>query len=193
VKEKRWQFYSVAAGILLLLLTIPLHDAVPASNPETYKHDESGLEKQFEPFLKAYQRGDDKGMDETFAVFRFPKPKEWFAAHFAPEDAERLLPAYETDVNDAESSLIQSLNLADPGSGFKLRCEPRGDAGGAGKPRPEEGGVQPKQEIAVEQFLMEFRSTKAGQRFRLILNFVYVEGAYRFVGGGGAPLWAKQR
>jgi hypothetical protein len=163
-----------------------------APGAETYKHDESGLEKQFEPFLKAYQHGNDKGMDETFAVFRFPNPKEWLTAYFAPQDVERLLPAYETDVNDAETSLIQSMNLADPGSGFKVHCEPRGDAGGAGKPRPEEGGIQPQKEIPVEQFLMEFRSTKAGQRFRIILNFVYVDGAYRFV-GGGAPLWVKHR
>jgi len=185
---------SRVPAILLALVGILIFQlcAVAAPGAETYKHDESGLEKQFEPFLKAYQRGDDKGMDATFALFRFPKPKEWFAAYFSPDGAERLLPAYETDMNDAESSLIQSMNLADPGSGFKLHCEFRGDAGGAGRPRPEEGGIQPKQEIFVEQFFLEFRSTKAGQRFRVILNFVYVDGAYRFV-GGGAPLWVKHR
>jgi hypothetical protein len=190
MNKSRSQCQLVVARFLFLLF-ISMPSGIRASNPETYKHDASGLERQFEPFLKAYQHGDDKGMDETFQLFRFSKPKEWFAANFAPEDAERLLPAYETDVNDAESSLIQSLNLADPGSGFHVRCEPRGDAGGAGKPRPEEGGIQPKQEIAVEQFMLEFRSTKAGQRFRIIVNFVYADGAYRFVGGGGAPLWAK--
>ena len=182
----------MVVGILLVLLTIPLYNSAAAPGAEKYKHDESGLEKQFEPFLKAYQRGDDKGMDESFLLFRFPKPKEWFAANFAPDDVERLLSAYETDVNDAESSLIQSMNLADPGSGFKVHCELRGDAGGAGKPHPEEGGTQPKQEIPVEQFLLEFRSTKARTRFRIIVNFVYVDGAYRFV-GGGAPLWVKHR
>ncbi len=184
--------YFKVLSILLLLVATPLPRVATARAAETYKRDAQGLEKQFEPFLKAYQRGDDKGMDETFALFRFPKPKEWFATYFAPEDVERLLPAYEVDVNDAESSLIQSLNLANPGSGFKVRCEPRGEAGGAGKPRPEEGGMQPRQEIPVEQFLLEFRSTKAGQKFRVIINFVYADGAYRFV-GGGAPLWTKLR
>jgi hypothetical protein len=182
---------NVVCVLLLAILVWPQRMA-SATAGEAYKHDASGLEKQFEPFLKAYQHGNDKGMDETFAVFRFPNPKEWLTAYFAPQDVERLLPAYETDVNDAETSLIQSMNLADPGSGFKVHCEPRGDAGGAGKPRPEEGGIQPQKEIPVEQFLMEFRSTKAGQRFRIILNFVYVDGAYRFV-GGGAPLWVKHR
>src|SRR5215470_13625886 len=183
-----WKMTEIFLAVLGVLIFQMQAEVAPSA--ETYKHDEQGLEKQFEPFLKAYKQGDDKGMDQAFAVFRFPKPKEWFETYFAPEDVERLLPAYETDVNDAESSLIQSLNLADPGSGFKVRCEPRGDAGGAGKPRPEEGGIQPRQEIPVEQFLVEFRSTKTGQKFRVILNFVYADGAYRFV-GGGAPLWVK--
>lgn len=187
-----WERALTALCLLALLSAGGATKGHPAG-AETYKHDAQGLEKQFEPFLKAYQRGDDKGMDETFALFRFPRPKEWFAANFSPDGAERLLAAYDTEVSEAESSLIEDMNRADPGSGFKVRCEPRGDAGGAGKPRPEEGGIQPKQEIPVEQFMLEFRSSKAGQRFRVIVNFVYADGAYRFVGGGGAPLWVKPR
>jgi hypothetical protein len=45
--------------------------------------------------------------------------------------------------------------------------------------------------IAVEQFRLEFRSGSHDQKFSFIANFVYVDGAYRFVGGGGAAFWAK--
>jgi hypothetical protein len=57
----------------LFALTIQGRTSVAASNSDSYKQNEQGLEKQFEAFLKAYQRGDDKGMDEGFAVFRLPK------------------------------------------------------------------------------------------------------------------------
>lgn len=174
---------------LLFLVIGNLQSLLAAPNAETYKQNAQGLEKQFEPFLKAYQHGDDKGMDEGFVLFRLPKPKEWFASYFSAEDAVRLAAAYDAEVNEGESALIEDMNLADPGSRFHVRCESRGDTG-AGKPKPDEGGIQPLQTIPVEQFMLEFQSSKSGQKFRLIANFVYADGAYRFV-GGGAPLWAK--
>jgi hypothetical protein len=45
--------------------------------------------------------------------------------------------------------------------------------------------------IPVEQFQLEFRSSSHDQKFMFIANFVYMDGAYRFVGGGGVPFWAK--
>lgn len=161
-----------------------------APNAETYKQNEQGLEKQFEAFLKAYQRGDDKGMDEGFALFRLPKSQEWFADRFSAEDAAKLSSVYERDVNDAEASLIEDMNKADPGSRYRVRCEARGD-GGAGQGSTGGYGFKPVKAIAVEQFRLEFRSGSHDQKFSFIANFVYVDGAYRFVGGGGVAFWAK--
>jgi len=172
------------------MLALPLRWADAAPGAETYKQNEQGLEKQFEPFLKAYQRGDDKGMDESFGVFRLPKPKEWFGSYFAPENAERLSSTYDTEVSDGEASLIELLNRSDPGSRFHVRCEPLGE-NGAGTPRPENGGIQPLKPVAIEQFRLEFRSSSHDQKFKFIANFVYVDGAYRFLGGGGAAFWSK--
>src|SRR6267142_5418814 len=89
----------------LLVLMMQGRSTVASPNTETYKQNEQGLEKQFEAFLKAYQRGDDKGMDEGFAVFRLPKSKEWFENHFSAEDAAKLSSVYEREVSDAEASL----------------------------------------------------------------------------------------
>jgi len=175
--------------VLLVLLTVPLQGAaVPSA--ETYKQNGQGLEKEFEAFLKAYQRGDDKGMDEGFAVFRLPKAKEWFGNYFSAEDAEKLSSVYDREVSDAESSLIEDMNRADPGSRYHVRCESRGESA-AGKPNSGEYGIRPLKAIVVEQFRLEFRSGSHDQKFTFIANFVYVDGAYRFVGGGGVPFWAK--
>jgi hypothetical protein len=175
---------------LLLLLALPLQLSAGSPNPETYKQDAQGLEKQFEPFLKAYQKGDDRGMDENFGVFRLPRPKEWFENNFSAEDAEKLVAVYDREVSDAESSLIEDMNRADPGSRFRVRCEPRGESG-AGQDSSGGYGLRPVKPIAVEQFRLEFRSGSHNQKFSFIANFVYVDGAYRFVGGGGAAFWAK--
>jgi len=171
------------------MLVIPLQRAASASAGDTYKQNEQGLEKQFDAFLKAYHKGDDKGMEEGFAVFRIPKAKEWFADHFSAEDAAQLSGAYDKQVTDAQNSLIDDLNTADPGSKFHLRCESRGEvASGTGKGGS--GGIQPVKPVQVEQFVMEFVSGN-GKKFLFIANFVYLDGAYRFVGGGGGPFWVK--
>ena len=174
----------------LLVLMMQGRSTVASPNTETYKQNEQGLEKQFEAFLKAYQRGDDKGMDEGFALFRVLKAKEWFEEHFSAEDAAKLSSLYEREVSDAEASLIEDMNKADPGSRFRVRCEARGD-GGAGQGSTGGYGFKPVKPIAVEQFRLEFRSGSHDQKFSFIANFVYSDGAYRFVGWGGVAFWAK--
>ena len=172
------------------VLAIAVLNAAASPAGETYKQNEQGLEKQFEGFLKAYQRGDDKGMDESFGVFRLPKAKEWFGEHFSAEDAAKLVAAYDREMSEAEASLIEDMNKADPGSRFRVRCEARGDSG-AGQGSTGGYGFKPVKPIAVEQFRLEFRSGSHDQKFSFISNFVYVDGAYRFVGGGGVAFWAK--
>jgi hypothetical protein len=175
---------------MVYLLTVAVQYTLAAPNAETYKQNAQGLEKQFEAFLKAYQKGDDKGMDEGFGVFRFPKAKEWFGNYFSPEDAAKLSSAYDREVSDAESSLIEDMNKADPGSRFRARCEALGDSP-TGQDSAGGYGLRPLKPIPVEQFRLEFRSGSHDQKFSFIANFVYVDGAYRFVGGGGAAFWAK--
>jgi len=190
VKEKAQRILLWITGLLLLLFAVPTKYVASALNPESYKQNEQGLEKQFEAFLKAYQRGDDKGMDEGFAVFRLPKGQEWFEEHFSAEDAAKLSSVYEREVSDAEASLIEDMNKADPGSRFRVRCEARGESG-AGQGSTGGYGFKPVKPIAVEQFRLEFRSGSHDQKFSFIANFVYVDGAYRFVGGGGVAFWAR--
>ena len=174
----------VAAGMMLL------QGALAAPAGETYKQNAQGLEKEFEGFLKAFHKGDDQGMDQAFGLLRIPNAKEWFAAHFAAEDVERLNKAYDRQVADGQGSLIEDMNRAGVGNKFSLRCEPRGDiATGTGKTGNDE--ALPVKPVRVEQFLLEFQAGDTRAQFMIVVNFVYVDGAYRFVGGGGAPFWAN--
>src|SRR6266702_5175140 len=95
---------KVLLAVVFVLAMLP-QSAVAAPSPETFKQNEQGLEKQVEAFLKAYQRGDDKGMDEGFALFRLPKAAEWFGNYFSAEEAAKLASLYDREMSDAEASL----------------------------------------------------------------------------------------
>lgn len=155
---------------------------------ETFKQNETGLAKELEGFLKAYHKGDDTGMDQEFSVFRIPKPKEWFAEHFSREDAAQLSAAYAQKVTDAQNSLIEDMNRAGAGNKYSVHCEARGDvASGSDK----DNSIHPVKPVRVEQFVMEFQAYSTRDKFLFMANFVYLDGAYRFVGGGGGPFWGK--
>lgn len=166
-----------------MVIALPLLGT--GSGAETYKQSTDGLVKEFEGFLRAYHKGDDKGMDEGFGVFRIPNSKAWFAANFSAQDAERLEKAYAREFGDGQTALIEDMNHAGAGNKFGLHCEARGDvaAGSA--------GIPPVKPVRVEQFLMEFQASGTREKFLFMANFVYVDGAYRFVGGGGGPFWGK--
>jgi hypothetical protein len=173
---------SIGVGLVCALL---LQFAMVAPAGETYKQSEDGLTKEFEAFLKAYHKGDDKGMDQEFGIFRIPNAKAWFAANFPAEDVEQVDKAYAREVNDAQNALIEDMNRAGTGNKFGLHCEARGDVA-AGRE-----GIQPVKPVRVEQFLLEFQASGTREKFMFMANFVYVDGAYRFVGGGGGPFWGK--
>jgi hypothetical protein len=189
---KKLRIYLQLFCFLWLGLVTPLQRTATAPSPETYKQNTDGLAKQFEPFLKAYEKNDDKRMDESFGIFGFPKPKEWFEKYFSAADAEQLSASYGEQVNGAESLLIHDMNVVSPGVRFKVRCELRGEAS-KGQPGSEEGWIRAVKQVPVEQFQLEFRSTTVSQKFSFIANFVYLDGAYRYVGWDAAPFWAKPK
>jgi len=174
---------------LLLVIAFTAGPGSVSARPvgETYKQSADGLAKEFDSFLKAYHKGDDTGMEQAFSVFRIPNAKQWFAEHFSAEDAARLGAAYGQKTTDAMNSLIEDMNQAGAGNKYSLHCEARGDVPPSGK----EDAAHPVQPIRVEQFVMEFQASSTRQKFLFIANFVYVDGAYRFVGGGGGPFWGK--
>lgn len=54
----------------------------------SYKQEADGLEKQFEPFLKACHKADVPGQKEAFKLF--PYGKGWFGQYFEPEVEQQL-------------------------------------------------------------------------------------------------------
>lgn len=153
-----------------------------------YSHDAKGLEKQYDPFLKALAKRDAASMDESYKVFLIPEPDKWFATYFKKEDVEQLGWDQEAENENEKKSLVTITNLVGRGARFHAHCRrPSSDA--QTKLAPRADAFTPLQPVPVEQFEVEFVGDN-GKRFSILGNFVYVDGAFRFVGKGAYPFWS---
>ena len=154
----------------------------------TFSHDAKGLEKQYDPFLKALSKRDASSIDENYKVFFIPEPDKWFATYFKKEDVEQLGWDQEAENENEKKSLVTITNLVGRGMRFHAHCKPP-----SGNPQsrlaPKAEAITPMQAVPVEQFEIEFVGDN-GKKFSTLGNFVYVDGAFRFVGKGAYPFWS---
>lgn len=182
--------------ILLLLCVVPgtALDANAVAAPKgsapkakTYSHDAHGLEKEWGPFLKAVAKKDATAIDATYKVFVIPDYEKWFGANFKKEDVEQLGWDYEAEAENGKRSTITMVNLVD-GTGLHLRCKSSTD-NPQSRVAPRADAVTPLQTIPVEQFTVEVK-TDQRKRFSFLANYVYVDGAFRYLGKGAYPFWS---
>lgn len=153
-----------------------------------YSHDTQGLEKQYAPFLKALAKRDPASMDAAYKVFLIPEPDKWFAAYFKKENVEQLGWDEEAENESEKKSMVTITNLVGRGVGFHAHCT-RPPAGAQTKLAPRADAFLPLQPVPVEQFHIDFIGDN-GKRFSILANFVYVDGAFRFLGKGAYPFWS---
>lgn len=175
--------FATTARITRPALLPPLPSAGGA-----YAHDTKGLEKQYDPFLKALAKRDAASMAESYKIFLIPEPDKWFATYFKKEDVEQLGWDQEAENENEKKSLVTITNLVGLGARFHAHCKrPSSDA--QAKLAPRADALTPLQPVPVEQFEVEFVGDN-GKRFSILGNFVYVDGAFRFVGKGAYPFWS---
>jgi hypothetical protein len=68
---------------------------------------------------------------------------------------------------------------------FHAHCKPAEGTNRTGI-QPRTDAIKPTQEVSLEQFHIEFVS-EDGRKFSELSNFVYDNGAYRYVGKGAYP------
>jgi hypothetical protein len=178
------------AALLLVLCGCPknqVHSGGTATQT-TLSHDARGLEQQFEPFLEAYARGTADSQDKAFAVFAIPEAGNWFATYFARADVEQLGWDYEAEVDTYRKSLLNVMRMGGSAKRFHAHCTPT-DKTPRTDLQPRADAVKPKHEVPVQAFEIEFVS-EDGRRFSELANFVYSNGAYRYVGKGAYPFWS---
>ena len=202
---------AVRAGsfaLALLLLAIAALSAVPnysarlSSFPHissltentdsaVFSHDARGLESQYQPFLDAFAAGKPAEFHAALAIFALPSSADWFAKHFLQDEAPQLNKDYASELSGYEQALLRSMAAVPPGTRFHVRCTiPHPDPTFHMQPRA--GATVPIAEIAVEHFVCEFSPApklKRG-RFSMYVNYVYVDGSFRYIGTGAYPFWS---
>ena len=179
--------YSARSSSLPDFSSLPEITGAPAA----FSHDAKGLENQYQPFLDAFAAVKPAEFHAALAIFALPNPADWFAKYFAKDQVELLVRQNESELNAYEQALLRSMAAVPPGTRFRVRCKlPHADPTTRISPRPD--AIPPSAAIPVEQFVTEFDpipKMKNG-RFSLVVNYVYVDGAFRYVGKGAYPFWS---
>lgn len=188
--------YLAVAGLTLLCALTALTNAngsAGVSFPSGYRHDAKGLEAEYQPFLNAFNTGHVPPFDKEFAVFNIPDPAGWFGQYFETEQVQALVSDYEVIAAAEPKSLLTIMTKLWPaGTHFKVHCKAGRPSTPKFQPRPD--AYVPKNAIPVEQFDVEFdadkTSTPGGHSMSFLVNMVWIDGAYRYVGRGAYPFWS---
>lgn len=188
----------LAAGLVLLsavpvLITANSFATMPL--PSGYSHDAKGLETEYQPFLTAFNNGQAPPFDKEFTTLTLPDPTGWFGQYFEMEQVQALVDDYEAEIAAEQKSLFTMMTKVWPsGTHFKVHCKTHPPSP-PGLP-PRQNAYQPKKPIPVEQFEVEFEADKLGARggrsLTLLVNAVWADGAYRYVGKGAYPFWSMR-
>jgi hypothetical protein len=154
---------------------------------QIYSHDAKGLQKQYEPFLRAVEKNDETKMKDGFAVFAFPNPQIWFAQYFAQDQVQQLVWDEESELDGDRTSTAMLLRRFLKGSHYSVHCEPSKDTTTTVKPRAD--AVSPLTEVPIEKYTVKF-SGDDGHSMEHLANLVYFDGAFRYVGKGSYPFWS---
>lgn len=136
-------------------------------------------------------RESSSEIDQALAIFSLPHPSEWFGKYFAKEHVEQLSGEYERAVEAYQRDILDSLRRSPAGTAFRVHCKaPHPNPSTRIQPRAD--AVVPLIAVQIEQFLTEFEPIRHsdGSRFSLFANYVYLDGAYRYVGKGAYPFWS---
>jgi hypothetical protein len=188
--------YLVVAGLILLsafpaLTTANRSAAVLFASG--YRHDAKGLEAEYQPFLNAFNKGQAPPFDKEFAALTLPDATEWFGEYFETEHVQALVDDYQAEVAAEQKSLFTIMTKVWPsGTHFKVHCKPQPPFPAEFQPR--QNAYEPKKAVPVEQFQVEFEAdklgAKGGRSVSNLVNTVWADGAYRYLGKGAYPFWS---
>lgn len=162
-----------------------------ADTPVAFSHDAKGLESQYQPLIEAFAAGNSAQAHQAFEAFFLPNPADWFAKYFAKDQVEQLGQDNESELSRYERVLLRELGAVPAGTRFRVRCKPpHADPATQMLPRPD--APVPRAPIPVEQFVTEFDPVPKLRygRFSMLVNYVYVDGAFRYIGKGAYPFWS---
>jgi hypothetical protein len=119
-----------------------------------------------------------------------PKPDAWFGRYFQKDQVPQLLGDNEAEVNNYRTVLGRMMNLVAKSQSFSVRVivHRPGPSSTSGL-MPRADAVLPSTPVPIQAYEIKFVAQN-GKTFSELSNFVYVDGAYRYVAGGAYPFWS---
>jgi hypothetical protein len=139
---------------------------------------------------QALARGDIAAANDSYKAFAIPDPNTWFALYFKKESVEQLGWDYEPELENERKSLLTMTRMMGRGQLLRFHAQCKSpDRDPTANLAPRTDSILPDTAVPVEQFTVELVADEK-RRFSFLGNFVYVEGAFRYVGKGAYPFWS---
>jgi TonB family protein len=159
----------------------PMHPAASRMGKTPYADTLEGMKSQMETVLKAGASGDEEGFAEALDSFAIEDPKAWLAQTFGTETGATLVAGYETSLSRFKEHITRVSDAWAKSPTSYLLVE------NSLVPKPPEGDEDSKPPKPVSPPNIEdFRFyVKTGQvdPGDWVFSFIYVDGAFRIVGG----------
>jgi hypothetical protein len=190
---QRCLFVVALALLFAVSALITAENFAAVALPSSYSHDAKGLEAEYQPFLKAFNKGQAPLYDKEFIAFNLPDPSAWFGQYFEMTQVKAVVDDYEAKIAAWQKSEFTILTkIWPPGTHFKVHCKTHTPSSPGFPPR--QNALQPNKPIPIEQFEVEFEADKIGERggrsLSSLVNMAWVDGAFRYFGGGAYPFWS---
>jgi TonB family protein len=186
---------SALVAILALGAACPrlLAQSASQETPQSvYSQDCYGLEKEIQPYLNAYT-ASDPAIDDTLSILVVPEAESFFGSHFPQDSIQQLVDDQKTAIAKFKQRTSEVLIRSPKGTRFLVSCKKYSPTTSSTLVEPRSDAIRPIVGFEVEQYQLTFvadaDSPQGGRMFSKLDNFVYLEGAFRYVGGGGYPFW----
>jgi len=177
-------FDPVAAEVIASTEDVPppKHPAAARAGLTPIPDTLDGIQKQTQEVFDAWRAGDQKKYQELLDGFAVEDPEDWLSSTFGAEQSAILLPQYEVSLEKFKQHMGRIAGYWEKSTTSALRVEasvtpnPPTEAGQA------DGPPAPLQPLTIENFRF-YVTTGQVDPGDWVFSFVYVDGAFRIVGG----------
>jgi len=165
-----------------------------ANAREVYQHTGTGLEKQFDELLRAYQAGDRPRLDAAMSSFSLPNPQVWFVEMFGPSQGDKLVNSYAKSFAGFQPQITGIIEHYGKNTDLRLAAHlsKAWDLQDTVATGIDSSTVVPLKNVSIEAYNLWLSPEGHGAAGTAWMeSFVYLDGAFRYLGGGASPFWVR--
>lgn len=136
----------------------------------------------------------DPAPEKALLILAIPESDSWFGERFPKDKVQELVRDQNAALTQLGQGLMNLLNRWPQDTRFQVTCRKNPAVAPRFPPRPD--AILPLTDVVVDGYELTYTADtgdalgQGGKGFSQFDNFVYVDGAYRYVGGGAYPFWS---